>query len=55
MENTSNLKDSINLAVIRMPFWSLKLYFKVQIPIAHTTVAGAMAITSQLKQNLNIK
>ena len=34
---------------------SFKLYFKVQIPIAHTTVSGAAALTSQLNENLNIK
>ena len=25
------------------------------MPITHTTVAGAIAVTSQLKENLNIK
>ena len=40
-----------------MPCWSLKLYFKVQISIIHTIVAGAIAVTSQLKENpkLNYK
>ena len=27
----------------------------VQIPIAHTTVAGAMAVIIQLKENLKIR
>ena len=38
-----------------MPYWSLKLYFKVQMLIAHTTVAGTMAVMSQLIENLKIK
>ena len=44
-----------DLAVIKIPCLSLKLYFKVQMPIACTTAAGAMAVTSQFKENLKIK
>ena len=51
----SYICERFNLAVIKMPCWSLKLYFKVKMLIDCTTVAGATAVTSQLKENLEIK
>ena len=46
--------ERFKLAVIKMSCYSLKLYFKVPMPISCSTVAGAMDVTSQLKENIKI-